>query len=153
MVKTRVWLVPPLVHPKDPEFPLGVLTVTFAVPGAEITAVVIVIFNCVRGRGTAQTPIARPEVKKKHRHRPRPGTVSMFSTQTRRSSPTSCEETKIENDFQKKCRKGAKFAAHTAFSAILGEISCLFSLALEFFTRFLGGSFQPLKHLSAPEHR
>jgi len=47
MVKTRVWLVPPLVHPKDPEFPLGVLTVTFAVPGAEITAVVIVIFNWV----------------------------------------------------------------------------------------------------------
>ena len=47
MVKTRAWLVPPLVHPKDPEFPLGVLTVTFAVPGAEIAAVVIVIFNCV----------------------------------------------------------------------------------------------------------
>ena len=35
------------MHPKEPEFPLGVLTVTFAVPGAEITAVVIVIFNCV----------------------------------------------------------------------------------------------------------
>ena len=47
MVKTSAWLVPPLVHPKFPEFPLGVLTVTFAVPGAEITAVVIVIFNCV----------------------------------------------------------------------------------------------------------
>jgi hypothetical protein len=47
MVKTRAWLVPPLVHPKDPEFPLGVLTVTFAVPGAAIRAVVIVIFNCV----------------------------------------------------------------------------------------------------------
>jgi hypothetical protein len=58
------------------------------------------------------------------------------------------EETEIENDFQKKCRKGAKFAAHTAFSAILGEISCLFSLALEVFTRFRGGSFQPLTHLS-----
>ena len=27
------------------------------------------------------------------------------------------------------------------FSAILGEISCLVSLALEFFTRFRGGSF------------
>jgi len=62
---------------------------------------------------------------------------------------SSCEEVDIENDFQKKCRKGAKFAAHTAFSAILGEISCLFSLALEFFTRFRGGSFQPLTHLSA----
>src|SRR5258708_31069278 len=58
------------------------------------------------------------------------------------------EETEIENDFQKECRKGAKFAAHTAFSVILGEISCLFSLALEFFTRFRGGSFQPLTHLS-----
>jgi hypothetical protein len=61
---------------------------------------------------------------------------------------SSCEGVDIENDFQKKCRKGAKFAAHTAFSAILGEISCLFSLALEFFTRFRGGSFQPLTHLS-----
>ena len=47
IVKTRAWLVPPLVHPKFPEFPLGVLTVTCAVPGAEITAVVIVIFSCV----------------------------------------------------------------------------------------------------------
>jgi Kef-type K+ transport system membrane component KefB len=61
------------------------------------------------------------------------------------------EETEIENDFQKKCRKGAKFAAPTAFSAILGEISCLFSLALECFTRFRGGSFQPLTHLSGNE--
>jgi hypothetical protein len=55
----------------------------------------------------------------------------------------------FESDFQERCRKGAKFAAHTAFWAILGEISCLFSLALEFFTRFRGGSFQPLTHLSA----
>jgi hypothetical protein len=60
-----------------------------------------------------------------------------------------CEEAEIENDFQKKCRRGAKLAAHTAFWAILGEISCLFSLALEFFTRFRGGSFQPLTLLSA----
>src|ERR1039457_4415974 len=45
-VKTRARLVPPLVHPTSPEFPLGVLTVTFAVPGAEITAVVIVTCNC-----------------------------------------------------------------------------------------------------------
>jgi hypothetical protein len=29
-----------------PEFPLGVLTFTLAVPGAEITAVVIVACNC-----------------------------------------------------------------------------------------------------------
>ena len=55
--------------------------------------------------------------------------------------PSRSEEAEIENDFQKKCRRGAKFAAHTAFSAILGEISCLFSLALEFFTRFRGGLF------------
>ena len=49
------------------------------------------------------------------------------------------DEVEIENDFQKKCRKGAKFAARTAFSAMLGEISCLFSLALEFFTAFRCG--------------
>jgi hypothetical protein len=35
----------------------------------------------------------------------------------------------------------SRFTAHTAFSAVLGEISCLFSLALEFFTRFRGGRF------------
>jgi hypothetical protein len=64
------------------------------------------------------------------------------------SQPNSCAQGEIENDFQKKCRKGAKFAAHAAFWAILSEISCLFSLALEFFTRFRGGSFQPLTHLS-----
>jgi hypothetical protein len=63
----------------------------------------------------------------------------------------SREQAEIENDFQKKCRKGAKFAARTAFSVILGEISCLFSLALEFFTRFRGGSFQPLTHLSGKQ--
>jgi hypothetical protein len=63
--------------------------------------------------------------------------------------PVARDEVEIENYFQGRCRKGAKFAAHTAFSAILGEISCLFSLALEFFTRFRGGSFQPLTHLSA----
>ena len=62
------------------------------------------------------------------------------------------EEAEIESDFQEKCRKGAKFAADTAFSAILGKISCLFSLALEFFTRFRGGSFQPLTHLSASDN-
>ena len=40
-------LVPPLVQPKSPEFPLGVLTVTLAVPGAEIKAVVMVTCNSV----------------------------------------------------------------------------------------------------------
>jgi hypothetical protein len=39
--------VPPLVQPKSPEFPLGVLTVTLAVPGVEITAAVMVTCNCV----------------------------------------------------------------------------------------------------------
>ena len=47
------------------------------------------------------------------------------------------------------CRKGAKFAAQAAFSAIIGKLSCLFSLALEFSTRFRGVWFQPLTHLSA----
>jgi hypothetical protein len=47
MVKTRAALVPPLVQPKSPEFPLGVFTVTLAVPGAEIRAVVIVTCNSV----------------------------------------------------------------------------------------------------------
>jgi hypothetical protein len=46
MVKVRAWLVPPLVQPRSPEFPLGVLTVTLAVPGAEIMAVVIVTWAC-----------------------------------------------------------------------------------------------------------
>ena len=82
---------------------------------------------------------------------PDPVLSPCFSHQLRRSSPTRCEEAEFENDFQKKCRKGAKFAAHTAFSAILGEISCLFSLALEFFTRFRGGSFRPLTHLSGKQ--
>jgi len=68
-------------------------------------------------------------------------------------APHTCVESEIGNDSLEKCRKGAKFAAHTAFWAILGEISCLFSLALEFFTRFRGGSFQPLTHLSASEQQ
>jgi hypothetical protein len=47
MVKSRLPLVPPLVQPTSPEFPLGVLTVTLAVPGAEITEVVMVTCSCV----------------------------------------------------------------------------------------------------------
>jgi hypothetical protein len=47
MVNSRALLVPPLVQPKSPEFPLGVSTVTVAVPGAAITVVVIVTCNCV----------------------------------------------------------------------------------------------------------
>ena len=39
--------MPPLTQPKSCEFPLGVLTATLAVPGAEITAVVIVACNWV----------------------------------------------------------------------------------------------------------
>jgi hypothetical protein len=46
MVKTRALLVPPLLQPRFPEFPLGVLTFTLAVPVAEITAVVIMVCNC-----------------------------------------------------------------------------------------------------------
>ena len=48
----------------------------------------------------------------------------------------ACDEVETENDFQKKCRKGAKFAAHTAFWTILHEISCLFSFGV--------GVFHPL---------
>lgn len=46
MVNTRALLVPPLEQPRLPELPLGVLTVTLAVPGAEIVSVVIVTCNC-----------------------------------------------------------------------------------------------------------
>ena len=46
MVSCIGLLVPPLSHPRFPEFPLGVLTVTRAVPGAEIRAVVIVTLSC-----------------------------------------------------------------------------------------------------------
>src|SRR5260370_9873457 len=74
--------------------------------------------------------------------------VTPIDSVLKQESEATCDEAEIENDFQEKCRKGAKFAAHTVFSPILGEISCLFSLALEFFTRFRGGSFQPLTHLS-----
>jgi hypothetical protein len=42
----REGLVSPLVQPRLPEFPLGVLTLTLAVSKAEITAVVIVASNC-----------------------------------------------------------------------------------------------------------
>jgi hypothetical protein len=45
-VKVRAWLVPPLEQPRSLEFPLGVLTVTLAVPAAEMTAAVIVACNC-----------------------------------------------------------------------------------------------------------
>src|SRR5260370_16159897 len=74
--------------------------------------------------------------------------VTKIDSVLKQKSEAACDEAEIENDFQEKCKKGAKFAAHTVFSAILGEISCLFSLALEFSTRFRGGSFQPLTHLS-----
>ena len=46
MVSCSAVLVPPLVHPRLPEFPLGVLTFTLAVPGPEIKEVVIVTCNC-----------------------------------------------------------------------------------------------------------
>src|SRR5450631_2539291 len=46
MVRTRAPLVPPLLQPRSPEVPLGVVTFTLAVPGAAITAVVMVTCNC-----------------------------------------------------------------------------------------------------------
>jgi hypothetical protein len=46
IVKRTAWLVPPLEHPRSPEVPLGVFTVTLAVPGAEIRLVGIVACNC-----------------------------------------------------------------------------------------------------------
>jgi hypothetical protein len=45
-VNTRTLLVPPLVQPTSPEFPLGVSTLTFTVPGPEITSLESFTFNC-----------------------------------------------------------------------------------------------------------
>ena len=45
IVKTRLPLVPPLLHPRSPEFPLGVLTETSAVPAPVINVVVSVTCN------------------------------------------------------------------------------------------------------------
>src|SRR5215472_14216658 len=47
MVKVNVLLVPPLVHPRSPELPLGVLTAMLAVPGPAIRVVVSVTCSCV----------------------------------------------------------------------------------------------------------
>lgn len=46
IVKTRVWLVPPLLQSRSEEFPPGVVMATLAVPGAEITALVMVACAC-----------------------------------------------------------------------------------------------------------
>lgn len=46
MVSVSALLVPPLVQPRSPEFPLGVLTLTLALPGPEIESVVMVTCNC-----------------------------------------------------------------------------------------------------------
>ena len=45
MVRVRALVVPPLVQPRLPEFPLGVLMVTLAVPGLVMNAVVSVTCN------------------------------------------------------------------------------------------------------------
>jgi hypothetical protein len=45
MVRVRALLVPPLSQPRLPEFPLGVLIVTLAVPEAVMSAVVSVACN------------------------------------------------------------------------------------------------------------
>ena len=42
MVRVRALLVPPLVQPRLPEFPLGVWMVTLAVPGPVMSAFVSV---------------------------------------------------------------------------------------------------------------
>jgi len=65
MVKDRALLVPPLVQPKSPEVPLGVLTVTLAVPGAVITVVVSVTCNWVGlvTRVVSAVPLIIPTVE------------------------------------------------------------------------------------------
>ena len=45
MVNVKAWLVPPLVQPRLPEFPRGVLMVTLAVSGLGMSAVVSVACN------------------------------------------------------------------------------------------------------------
>lgn len=45
MDRVRAWLVPPLLHPRLPELPLGVLIVTLAVPGPVMNAAVSVTCN------------------------------------------------------------------------------------------------------------
>jgi hypothetical protein len=45
-VSTSTLLVPPLVQPKSPVFPLGVSTLTFTTPGPEITSLESFTFNC-----------------------------------------------------------------------------------------------------------
>ncbi len=65
MVKERALLVPPLLQPKSPEVPLGVLTVTLAVPGAVIEAVVRVTCNWVGlvTRVVRAVPLISPTVE------------------------------------------------------------------------------------------
>src|SRR5262245_57686882 len=45
-VRVRALLVPPLVQPTSPTFPLGVITLMLNCPGPEITPVVSVICSC-----------------------------------------------------------------------------------------------------------
>src|SRR5579859_2502914 len=45
-VSTSALLLPPLVQPRSPVFPLGVSTMTFTDPGPEITSLVSFIFSC-----------------------------------------------------------------------------------------------------------
>jgi hypothetical protein len=65
IVSWREPLVPPLEQPKSPEFPLGVWTVTAAVPGAEITEVVRVTCSCVLlvTRVVSAVPLMTPTVE------------------------------------------------------------------------------------------
>jgi hypothetical protein len=68
----------------------------------------------------------------------------------KQKSQTVAKKLKLKMIFKKSAGR-VQNSPHTAFSAIIGEVSCLFSLALEFSTRFRGRSFQPLTHLS--EHQ
>jgi hypothetical protein len=65
IVKAKALLVPPLVQPKSPEVPLGVLTVTVAVPGAVITTEVRVTCNWVGlvTRVLSVVPLITPTVE------------------------------------------------------------------------------------------
>ena len=54
---------------------------------------------------------------------PRPTAGTPIDSVLKQKSQAVAREDEVENDFQEKCTKGAKFAAQAAFSAILGEIS------------------------------
>jgi hypothetical protein len=67
-VRVRALLVPPLVQPTSPTFPLGVITLIVNCPGPEITPVVSIICSCcaeftVAPRGFPLITISDAETK------------------------------------------------------------------------------------------